>query len=66
MEEGEILMKFSELSKWFNAVTLAWNKGQADWAYPNGTSEAVRKWNELGDEGFVEWVKSMGIYPKRH
>jgi hypothetical protein len=59
-------MKFNELSKWFNAVTRAWNEGSAPWAYPGNTSEAVRKWNELGDEGFVEWVKSKGVYPKKH
>jgi len=54
-------MKFSELSKWFNAVAKAWNQGEADWAYPDGTSLAVKIWNERGDEGFVAWAQEMDI-----
>lgn len=58
-------MKFNELSKWFNAVANAWNRGEAPWAYPDGTSEAIRVWNQLGDEGFVAWAQERGITLKR-
>lgn len=58
-------MKMNELSKWFNAVANAYNRGVADWAYPDGTSEAVRVWNRLGDEGFVAWAIEQGITLKK-
>ena len=60
----------SSANKWFNAIADAWNAGNAPWAYPDGTSEAVRVWNraffaaggESLPEGFDqrrEWVKRM-------
>lgn len=35
-----------ELGKWLNAVAEAWNIGIADWAYVDGVSVTVFKWNE--------------------
>lgn len=61
------MLKVGVLSKWFNAVAEAYNRGEAPWAYPapDYTSESVRVWNRLGDEGFVTWVESTGITLKR-
>ncbi len=58
-------MKDNVLAKWFCAVAEAYNRGQAPWAYPDGTSETVRVWNRLGDEGFVAWAESISLKRKR-
>jgi hypothetical protein len=66
-------MRMSEFSKWMNAIADAYNRGEADWAYPDGTSEAVRFWNSAreryseaqSDELLVTWAQQHGISLKR-
>lgn len=66
-------MKFSQFSKWMNAIADAYNRGEADWAYPDGTSEAVRVWNkafkengfDIACETVVQWAQDRGITLKR-
>jgi hypothetical protein len=65
-------VKFSLLSKWFNAIAQAYNMGEAPFAYPDGTSEAIRVWNRAlaagqdPDEAVVAWAQANGVCLKRH
>lgn len=63
------------LSIWMNAIADAWNMGEADWAFEDGQSVAVRLWSQrfeaTGDEmRATEAVRDLamahGIDPKRH
>jgi hypothetical protein len=63
------------VAKWFNAITDAWNMGEASWAYDERGSIAVRTWCEAYDRGVgidgaafaVEnLAQSHGIDLKRH
>lgn len=64
-----------KLSIWMNAVADAWNMGEADWAYPNGRSAAVKFWSrayrmtgneQAATDVFVAWAQEHGVNPKRH
>lgn len=59
------MLKFSVLSKWMNAIADAYNRGEADWAYPNGVSLTVQVYNrtdpKFADEAVVELAMSHGI-----
>lgn len=66
-------MKANEFSKWMNAIADAYNRGEGDWAYPDGTSEAVRFWNAArqryseadADQLLVEWAMQHGVTLKK-
>lgn len=68
-----------ELGKWFNAVAEAWNSGNADWAYKDGISAVVTKWNEVfilakgtkeeryreADSTVIDLCKQLGVSLKK-
>lgn len=65
-------MKFSVLSKWFNAALEAWNRGEAPWVFDeHGHSRIVRFWElsrrdgDNPDLATVAWIQMHGIDIRR-